>query len=87
MNITIIIPTCNRREQLRRTLQDFREHSADELQRELIIARDGSTDSTQDRVMEFKRRLPVRYLRQPKCTVSSARNLGLQEASSADCWR
>ena len=82
MDLTIIIPTCNRSELLKRTLQGFCEQAADELQWQLIIVSDGSTDSTHRTVMDFEARLPVRFLQQPKRGVSCARNLGLSETHS-----
>jgi glycosyltransferase involved in cell wall biosynthesis len=82
MDIAVIIPTYNRSELLKRTLQGFCEQTANKLQWELIIVSDGSTDSTRQTVMGFENRLPLRYLHQPKSGVSSARNLGLRETRS-----
>lgn len=82
MDITIIIPTCNRSQLLKRTLQGFCECIPGELSWELVIVSDGSTDSTHQTVMDFEDRLPVRYLQQPNRGVSRARNLGLREARS-----
>ena len=82
MDITVIIPTHNRSEILKRTLQGFCEQTAGDLAWELIIVNDGSTDSTDRTVMDFESLLPLRYLRQTKSGVSCARNLGLREARS-----
>lgn len=82
MDLTVIIPTHNRSELLRRALQGFCKQEAGELLWELVIASDGSTDSTHETVMLFKDRLPLRYLSSPKRGVSSARNLGLREAGA-----
>jgi glycosyltransferase involved in cell wall biosynthesis len=82
MDITIIVPTHNRSELLKKTLDGFCEQAADELVWELIIVSDGSTDSTSQTVMGFQDRLPLKYLWQAKRGVSSARNRGLREARS-----
>jgi glycosyltransferase involved in cell wall biosynthesis len=82
MNLTVIIPTHNRSELLRRTLQGYCEQNAQNLQWELIVVSDGSMDSTQQTVMDFADRLPIKYVSQPKAGVSTARNLGLREAQS-----
>jgi len=82
MDITVIIPTHNRSELLRRTLQGFHEQSSSELEWELIVVSDGSTDSTDQIVMDFESHLPLKYFRQQKSGVSCARNLGLREAQS-----
>lgn len=80
MEIAAVVPTYNRSELLKRTLQGFCGTIHNELLREIIVVDDGSTDSTCQTVMQFKDRLPVKYLSQPKRGVSSARNLGLREA-------
>lgn len=80
MDITVIIPTCNRGELLDRTLRGFCEQDLSGVRWELIVVSDGSTDSTGETVSRFKDRLPLRYLPQAKCGVSSARNLALRES-------
>lgn len=80
MDLTVIVPTHNRSELLRRTLQGFCHQQAGELLWELVVVSDGSTDSTEETVLHFQDGLPLRYLSQPKRGVSSARNRGLGEA-------
>jgi len=82
VDLTIVVPTHNRSDLLRRTLQEYCEQKAGELLWELLIVSDGSTDATRQTVMDFADRLPVKYLWQPNRGVSSARNLGLREARS-----
>lgn len=82
MDLTVIVPTHNRSDLMRRTLEGFCKQEAGDLRWELLVVSDGSTDSTHETVMLFKDRLPVRYLSQPKRGVSSARNLGLREAGA-----
>ena len=80
MDLTIIVPTHNRSDLLGKTLRGFCEQESGELLWELLIVSDGSTDSTEETVIHFQDRLPLRYLSQAKRGVSSARNRGLREA-------
>lgn len=80
MEVSVIIPTHNRAKLLERTLQGFCQQNSSEIDWELIIVSDGSTESTDEVVMGFKDRLPLRYFSQPKSGVSIARNLGLDKA-------
>jgi len=82
MEISIIIPTYNRSDLLKRTLQGYCNQEMPDLQWELIVVSDGSTDSTQQILTDFKKKLPVTYLVQEKRGVSSARNAGLRAARS-----
>ena len=49
---------------------------------ELIVVSDGCTDSTSSTVAGFTDRLPLKFLRQSKSGVASARNLALTETRS-----
>src|ERR1700733_5937970 len=80
MEITVVIPTYNRCDLLKRTLAGFCGQSLAGVSWELIVVRDGPSDSKRLVVKEFRRQLPVRYLEQEKRGVSSARNIGLREA-------
>ena len=74
--VSVIIPAYNKastiaatiRSVLRQTFQDF----------EIIVIDDGSTDDIRERLKEFGSR--VRYFRQEKGGVSSARNRGIEES-------
>ena len=76
MNVSVIIPTYNRKNLLKRALhsaigQTFVPH-------EIIVVDDGSSDGTKDWVLE---KFPcVRYISQDNSGVSSARNRGIREA-------
>ena len=79
-SISVIIPTYNRKEKIRRALQSVRVQSQKPL--EVIVVDDGSTDSTSDVVGgEFPE---VIYQRQDRRGVSSARNRGINRAQG--CW-
>lgn len=89
--VSVIIPTYNRVELLRRAVESVlaQTRPADEI----LIVDDGSTDGTR----EMCRDLPavVRYIHQENAGVSAARNRGIREASgvclafldSDDEWR
>jgi len=82
MDLTVIIPTHNRSELLKRTLQGFCEQDECDFVWQLIVVSDGPSDPTQSVVREFEKCLPLKYLSQPKLGVSSARNLGLRATAS-----
>jgi glycosyltransferase involved in cell wall biosynthesis len=83
MKISIIIPTYNRSSLLEETLDALCRQTAPHYLGEVIIINDGSTDLTDEVVDGFSDRLPIRYFRQARSGVSSARNRGLREASSS----
>ncbi|NQU76626.1 MAG: glycosyltransferase family 2 protein [Planctomycetes bacterium] len=76
--ISVIIPTFNRANLLRRALASVRSQTraADEV----IVVDDGSTDRTEAVVAEFAD-LPIRYKRQENAGPASARNRGFAMAS------
>ena len=82
--LTVIIPTYNRVELLGKALAGYERQTSPRLIDELLVVDDGSTDSTEMFVREFrgKSRLPIRYLRQSNKGPAAARNLGLSEAKS-----
>lgn len=91
MNISVIIPTHNRRALLERALASVLAQTQPPA--EVIIVDDGSSDGTDATV---RVRFPgVRYVWQPNRGVASARNRGMQEArgewfaflDSDDEWR
>ena len=79
LNVSVIIPTYNRKNLLKRAL-----HSASSqtfVPQEIIVVDDGSSDGTKDWVLE---RFPyVRYIYQNNSGVSSARNAGIKEAKGS----
>src|SRR5271170_8041344 len=77
MDFSAIIPTYNRRELLQRTLQSVL--SQDQVEPEIIVVDDGSTDGTMEMLGTFAPR--VQTLRQTNRGPGAARNLGMTHAS------
>ncbi len=87
MQITVIIATFNRAEQLRRTLQSFRALSPVPCQPswELIVVDNNSSDETRAVVGAAsppRSALPLRYLSEPRPGQSAARNRGIAESKA-----
>ena len=80
MELSVIIPTHNRSELLRRSLRGLCEQVASDRIAEVIVISDGSTDNTPAVIEAFSQRLPIRFIHQPKSGVATARNRGLREA-------
>lgn len=82
--LTVVIPTYNRAETLRKALDAYRMQSAPELIHELIVVDDGSIDETEAVVLAAQRDspFPVHYLRQSNKGPAAARNRGISEAAS-----
>ena len=79
MNVSVIIPTYNRKNLLKRALHSVSSQTF--VPHEIIVVDDGSSDGTKDWVQE---RFPyVRYIYQDNSGVSSARNVGIQEAKGS----
>jgi len=80
--LTIIIPTYNRKDILRKTLAAYRSQSAPEEILEILVVDDGSTDGTDSVVAQSNEvsPIPIRYLHQENRGQASARNHGIREA-------
>ena len=76
MNITVVVPTYNRYEVLKRALTSVfaQTHSPFEV----IVIDDGSTDKTQQIQQDFPN---IKYFYQENGGVSSARNFGIEKSS------
>jgi glycosyltransferase involved in cell wall biosynthesis len=84
---SVVIPTYNRAELLRRTLDSL---SAQDLPRtafEVLVVDDGSSDATAEVVQGFGDRLDVKYFFQPDegWRVAQARNVGIAHATGEVC--
>ena len=79
---SIVIPTYNRRELLRLTLESLARQDARTASFEVIVVDDGSTDGSLQAVQEFASRLDVSCVRQEHLgfRVGRARNLGVERA-------
>jgi glycosyltransferase involved in cell wall biosynthesis len=74
LNITVLIPTYNRAEGLRETLDAMCQVERDGLVVEFVVIDNNSTDHTKDVVESFAGRLPIRYRFEPRPGKSCALN-------------
>ena len=77
MKISVVIPTYNRYEFLKRALHSVYDQTHSPF--EVIVIDDGSTDETQQIVQDFPN---IKYFYQENAGVSSARNLGIKKSAS-----
>ncbi len=82
--LSIVIPTYNRCETLKKTLSAYLGQTALHNIAEIIVVDDGSTDSTQDIIVRLAERsvIPIRYFRQENKGPAAARNVGIRETTS-----
>ncbi len=76
MNISVVIPTYNRYELLKRALNSV--YSQNYLPKEVIVIDDGSTDNTKKIIQDFPN---IIYIYQENKGVSSARNTGIKHST------
>jgi len=76
MEISVVIPTYNRYEVLKRALESVYAQSYQA--KEIIVVDDGSSDNTSQIQKDFPN---IKYFYQNNSGVSSARNLGINKAS------
>ncbi|WP_440617041.1 glycosyltransferase [Cysteiniphilum sp. 6C5] len=81
--VSVVIPTYNRQNLLKKTLASLSEQMIDKNSFEVIVVDDGGDDDSQDLVESFKAKINVKYLWQEDLgfRVSKARNLGALNAS------
>jgi len=81
MNVTVVIPTFNRAETLRKTLEAYAAQIGDHRILEVLVVDDGSTDHTASVVADCaKSNSTLRYLRQVNLGLAAARNHAIREA-------
>ena len=81
MKVSVIIPTFNRAQTIRRALQSILNQKG--VSFEILMVDDGSTDETRALVERLaSERAEVHYLSQANCGPSAARNLGIQKAQA-----
>jgi len=80
--LTVIVPTYNRKGILLKTLAAYQGQSAREEILEVLVVDDGSADGTAEAVVQFKNdsSLRIRYLSQRNSGLAAARNHGIREA-------
>jgi len=81
-DLSLIICSRNRAESLKKCLKAINPKEMLEVNAELILVNNGSTDSTEKVMREFKKTagFPVKVLNEPKEGLSKARNLGVSNA-------
>ncbi|MCU0606096.1 MAG: glycosyltransferase [Candidatus Edwardsbacteria bacterium] len=79
LDVSIVVPTYNRRERLRVCLAALREQDYDSSRYEIIVSDDGSSDGTADMVRSLPRDVPaIRYLGHENIGPAASRNLGIK---------
>ena len=81
MRVSVVVPTCNRRELLERVAEAVLRQTLPPDRYELIVVDDGSSDGTEALGAELARRGNVRFVRQANRGAAAARNRGIREAT------
>jgi glycosyltransferase involved in cell wall biosynthesis len=83
-SLTVVIPTFNRKALLQTVVEAYFNQTETAAIHELIIIDDGSTDGTNESILELAKRspFPIRYLRQHNQGPAVARNLGIRETKT-----
>jgi glycosyltransferase involved in cell wall biosynthesis len=87
MFCSVVIPTYNREDLLRRTLESMTVQSLPRHKFEVLVVDDGSTDRSREVAASFSVRLNLKYFYQEHqgYRVARARNIGIRNASSGIC--
>jgi glycosyltransferase involved in cell wall biosynthesis len=85
VELSVIIPTCSRRDLLRRCLGALGRQTQDPSTFEVIVAEDGSTDGTADMAERLPTPFRLRVLRLEKRGKPAARNAGIDAAEGSIC--
>jgi GT2 family glycosyltransferase len=80
--LTVIIPTRNRKKTLRQALESYAHQSVDPRKFDVIIVDDGSQDGTSDDVASYCKDLPfkIALMKQPPGGPAKARNFAISQA-------
>jgi len=78
--ISVVIPTCNRKDILHKCMDALSRQSIEPHRYEIILVDDGSTDGTEQSIDEIKGRLrcSFKYIRQKNKGPAAARNAGIR---------
>ena len=79
IELSVVVPTYNRLESLRRTLESLKSQTMPYHEYEVVIADDGSSDRT-DHTIAQSYPYSIRYFRQENQGSAAARNLGAQNS-------
>lgn len=85
--ISIIIPTYNRRELLKKTIESIKNQKIDKSIFEIIVVDDGSNDNTYELISEYLDKINIKYFYQPDkgYRVAKARNTGIKKSAGKIC--
>jgi glycosyltransferase involved in cell wall biosynthesis len=85
IDVSVIIPTCNRSGSLTRLLASLEAQRSNAASFEVLVVDNNSTDDTSRVVARFaaRERLRLRYVFEPRPGVSHARNTGISHATGA----
>jgi len=80
---SVIVPSYNRKEEIRELLESLRQLDFPRDRVEVIIADDGSTDNTAELVESFREKFPfpLKFYHQQNKGPGAARNMGMQKAT------
>jgi glycosyltransferase involved in cell wall biosynthesis len=81
MDISVIIPTYNRKEVLRECLNLLNDQTASRESFEVILVDDGSSDGSEETVREVKKNYSFRYIYQKNQGQGAARNNGVNHGA------
>lgn len=79
--LSVVIPTYNRREYLRACLESLARQTASPEEFEVVVAVDGSQDGTSEMLASLSVPYTLRVLTQPQSGQCAALNLGVREAA------
>jgi glycosyltransferase involved in cell wall biosynthesis len=84
VKVSIVIPTYNRKELLRKTLESLFDQTYPKDKYEIIVCDDGSSDGTEEMVKEQMKKAPcvLKYYKQKNKGAAAARNLGIKYATN-----
>ncbi len=82
VDVSVVVPTFNRRERLRRVLaaldaQRTTSHDGTDFDFEVVVVSDGSTDGTAEVMAAYTADHPVRFIEQDNAGPAAARNAGV----------
>src|SRR5579871_5778539 len=82
MKLSVVVPTYNRKDSLRRTLDGLAKQTYPFADFEVVVVSDGSTDGTTEMLADYVKTAPysLRSVLQANGGPSKARNRGIQEA-------
>lgn len=82
VEVSVIIPTYSRPNQLRACLESLARQTLSKTRYEVIVVDDGSPNPLAEVAAEFPNRILVRYFRQPNAGPAAARNFGVKQSDA-----